>query len=98
MRTFYDTSKWRKKRLIILKRDKFECQECKRYGKSTEALIVHHVNPLEFNPLLALINLNLLSLCKKCHGQMHIRDSHELTEKGKEWVERVAPQLNCVKF
>ncbi|PPA71917.1 HNH endonuclease [Jeotgalibacillus proteolyticus] len=88
---FYKTTKWIRKRSIILKRDKYECRECKRYGKVREAKVVHHIYPLEIFLELALININLLSLCSTCHESMHIRKSHELTRKGIEWTNRIGP-------
>lgn len=90
---FYKTVKWKKKRESILRRDGYECRECKRYGKVTEANTVHHVNTLETHPLLALVSENLISLCNRCHEAMHIRRTHELTAKGKEWVARIEKLL-----
>ena len=74
---FYNTRKWRKKRIVILKRDNFLCRRCARYGKEVDATTVHHIMPLEFFPELALVNDNLMSLCEKCHNKMH-------PEKGKK--------------
>lgn len=65
------------------------CRECLRYGKSTPATTVHHINPLEHNKALALVSKNLISLCETCHNKMHDRDTHELTELGIAWVERI---------
>lgn len=90
---FYKSGKWKKKRENILRRDKYQCRECKRYGKTTLATIVHHIFPLEFFPELKLVNENLISLCSKCHERMHIRNSHELTELGKAWMKRVEKLL-----
>ncbi|WMJ78471.1 MULTISPECIES: HNH endonuclease [unclassified Sedimentibacter] len=87
--SFYKTKRWRDKRVIILKRDSYLCKECLRYGKTTPATTVHHVNPLEHNRQLALVSKNLISLCETCHNKMHDRDTHELTELGISWVERI---------
>lgn len=89
---FYKSKKWTSKRERILRRDEYMCQECKRYGKSTQAQTVHHIHQLEFNPELALEGWNLVSLCNKHHDMMHERAGHELTELGKQWQERVRPQ------
>ena len=68
---FYKTKKWRKKSKDILKRDKFRCQYCKRYGKIREAVLVHHIKHLEEFPELAYNNENLISLCLECHNKEH---------------------------
>lgn len=90
---FYKSKKWIRKRELILKRDEYKCRECKRYGKTSPATTVHHVIPLDQRPDLKLNINNLISLCDKCHNQMHNRITGELTEKGMEWVERIAPHL-----
>ena len=86
---FYKSTKWKTKRINILKRDEYLCQECKRYGKTTGATTVHHVKPLEFNYELRLDNNNLISLCSKCHDKMHDRTNNELTDLGKKLIERI---------
>lgn len=90
---FYKTSKWLREREKRLRRDQYMCRECKRYGKTSPATTVHHVIPLDQRPDLKLNINNLISLCDKCHNQMHNRITGELTEKGMEWVERIAPHL-----
>lgn len=74
-----------------MRRDKYRCRECRRYGKTTAATTVHHINPLEDYPELKLVNENLLSLCGACHDKMHDRISNELTMLGLEWVKRYPP-------
>lgn len=90
---FYNTKKWKDKRLKILRRDKYICVECKRYGKITEATTVHHIYPYELYPELRLDTKNLISLCEKCHNEMHNRKNHEITKKGKELQKRISPLL-----
>ncbi|NOJ73896.1 HNH endonuclease [Paenibacillus alvei] len=89
MNGFHKTTKWKRKRVKILRRDEYRCQESKRYGKTEPATTVHHIYPIELYPELALTDWNLLSLSARKHNAMHIRDSHELTELGKYWQERV---------
>lgn len=72
----YNARKWRAKRLAILKRDKYLCQDCKRYGRRTEATTVHHIKHADMFPELAYKNDNLVSLCEACHNKRH-------PEKGK---------------
>jgi len=71
MSNFYTSTVWRKKRLAILKRDKYLCKICLRYGKNTEAKIVHHIKELEDYPELRLKSSNLVSLCASCHNKVH---------------------------
>lgn len=67
----YQTTKWRRKREQILKRDKYQCTICKRYGKMRQAAVVHHIKPLQEYPELAWDDDNLTSLCRKCHEMVH---------------------------
>jgi 5-methylcytosine-specific restriction enzyme A len=75
----------------VLKRDEYRCQECKRYGKNTEATTVHHVHPLLERPDLRLVSWNLITLCGVCHGKMHDRITDQLTQLGSWWKEKVTP-------
>jgi len=86
---FYKSKRWQHKRTSVLRRDEYMCQESKRYGKSEPATTIHHIYPLEFYSELALVDWNLISLCDKQHNAMHDRVTHELTELGKQWQERV---------
>lgn len=82
---FYRSSSWESLRQHALKRDNFECQECKRQGrvhtdsikvegerKSIE-LNVHHKYEIEDYPKLALVLDNLETLCLNCHNVVHNR-------------------------
>lgn len=73
--SFYKSKKWRQTREVILKRDNFECQECKRNGKVTtgERLDVDHLLELEDYPELALEPTNLETKCVTCHNKKHKR-------------------------
>lgn len=68
---FYKTTAWRNKRLKILKRDNYECQECKREGGFSKGNIVHHIKHLENRPDLALESNNLVTVCEACHNKLH---------------------------
>lgn len=87
--SFYKSRRWERKRGVILRRDNYECRECRRYGRTTQANTVHHVHPLEQRPDLALDDRNLISLCETCHNAMHDRHTGELTALGRQWAERV---------
>lgn len=68
---FYNSKKWKAKRKYILHRDGYLCQECKKYGRNTEAKVVHHIKELDDHPELKLKNNNLVSVCKACHNKIH---------------------------
>ena len=81
---FYRSQRWRVKREAILRRDKYICQYCKRYGKIVEAVEVHHIKHLEDHPELALDSNNLISLCKACHRKQHPEKGRKA--KGRYWA------------
>lgn len=64
-------------RQIVLKRDNYTCQKC----GSTEYLHCHHVVPAKQNPMTANDPDVCITLCKKCHKEIHKQDGckyHEL--------------------
>ncbi len=69
--TFYSSRKWKVCRARILRRDKYQCRNCRRYGRLTEATEVHHIKHLTDAPELAFNPDNLISLCHKCHLAAH---------------------------
>jgi 5-methylcytosine-specific restriction endonuclease McrA len=77
MAGFYTGAKWMRKKARVLRRDKYLCQDCKRYGRKKPAALVHHIKPLEEYPELGLDENNLVSLCDACHNKRH-------PEKGKK--------------
>ena len=68
---FYHSQRWLHKRDVILRRDGYRCQNCKRYGRIREAVTVHHIQHLDDRPDLALDPQNLVSLCAACHNAAH---------------------------
>lgn len=58
---------WKRKRAIILKRDKYTCQKCgaKKY------LHVHHKWYINGKKPWEVPNSYLVTLCKKCHKKVH---------------------------
>lgn len=70
-KSFYNTKQWKEKRKYIMHRDKYLCQECKKYGKNKEAYLVHHIKEVEEYPELKLKNDNLVSVCNSCHNKLH---------------------------
>lgn len=67
----YMSARWRAKRESILRRDSYQCRECRRYGRLREAQEVHHIKPVEMYPEFAFVDANLVSLCHACHNKMH---------------------------
>lgn len=92
MTNFYNQKKWHRKRANILKRDKYLCRNCVRYGIEREAIKVHHVYPLIERPDLKLNEHNLISLCDDCHRKMHNNLTGTLSLTGLEWAERLTKQ------
>lgn len=100
---FYNSNAWKNpkwgKRIEILRRDRFECQDCiarlkdaRRKGiklSGEDRLIrkaeqVHHIKELKDFPTLALDNDNLISLCIECHNIRHDRYVKRFVKKKKQ--------------
>ena len=79
---FYGSGKWQRLRAAILRRDKYQCQMCKRYGRIKEAKDVHHIKFLEDHPELAPDPDNLISLCRSCHREIHDGEQEKKFYKG----------------
>lgn len=75
--SIYESKHWKSKRLAILRRDKYLCVNCKRYGKNVEATVVHHIKHLDEFPELAFVDINLQSLCEACHNKAHPEKSQK---------------------
>lgn len=99
---FYQSTAWRGVnglRNQALRRDNYECQECKRLGhvhvdsekvdgeRKTIELNVHHIKEIEEFPELALKLDNLETLCLFHHNEIH--------DKG---FERKQPKWNDEKW
>ena len=87
----YHTTRWKKKRLHILKRDKYVCQHFNRYGKRVEADTVHHIYPVEDYPEYMWCDWNLISVSNKAHNMMHDRVTNKLTEAGEQLKRKTSP-------
>lgn len=88
--TFYQSSKWKHLRSVILRRDGYMCQISRRYGKRIPADTVHHVFPREEYPEYQWQAWNLVSLASDVHNRMHDRNTNALTEEGAELLRRTA--------
>ena len=93
---FYDSGAWQEKRIRILIRDHYECQDCRERLRAAvesgtqlnfkeriirRATEVHHIKELKEHPELALDDDNLISLCYLCHNKRHGRYQGGRTKK-----------------
>ncbi len=83
--------RWQALRLRILRRDRYRCCECRRYGRVTDANTAHHIWPVEDFPEYAFAAWNLVSLCQHCHDAMHDRNTRKLTPLGERWRRSTPP-------
>lgn len=81
-RIFYRSTAWKHKREEILKRDNYECVQCRKEGRLTTqfdaVLEIDHIKELKDYPELKLENSNLQTLCRSCHNIKHGRDGKQL--------------------
>lgn len=68
---FYNSTAWKKLRVVALVRDNYLCQPCLRNKRLTTANTVHHIKPRLDHPELALDLDNLESICPSCHNKEH---------------------------
>jgi 5-methylcytosine-specific restriction endonuclease McrA len=67
----YKDPRYLRARAAALARDKYLCQECRRYGRTTPAQTAHHIKHVEDYPELAFDENNLKSVCWSCHNKEH---------------------------
>lgn len=68
------TSKYRKFRAKILKRDGYLCQECNRNGHITPGNELDHIVPVHLSPDDFYNEDNCQILCEKCHLEKSRRE------------------------
>ncbi|AVQ34413.1 HNH endonuclease [Staphylococcus muscae] len=73
---FYRSKAWERIREIALDRDNYLCQMCLEHGEITDAKIVHHIVYVDHDFSKALEIDNLMSVCQKCHNQIHAKDTN----------------------
>lgn len=93
----YYGSKWKKKRLRILRMDGYVDQIAKRYGRTEEATVVHHIYPAEQYPEYAWQDWNLISVSLVTHNKLEDRQTGELTTLGMDLQRRTTPGVNWRK-
>ena len=79
---------------MALRRDGYQCQLAKRYGKSIPADTVHHIFPREDFPEYQLELWNLISTTKEKHNELHDRGTNSLTDEGVALLVRTARKKN----
>jgi hypothetical protein len=58
-------------RKLVLKRDNYTCQKC---GATNTELHCHHYEGVEVNPVESADIDQCITLCKKCHNDVHRKD------------------------
>ena len=86
----YQSTRWKTKRNKILRRDKYQCQISKRYGKIVDATLVHHIFPARDYPQYEWCDWNLISVSQEVHNKLHNNNANILSEMGKELLQRTA--------
>lgn len=77
----YNTSTWRKLRLQYLSENPL-CEECKKHGKLTLAIDVHHMYEIsngsttEERKIIGYDTQNLMAVCSECHHKIHNNVNH----------------------
>ena len=94
IRMFYVSNEWKNKRQEIIKRDNNECQICKVLSKFVQSDDVHHIVPMTKDFSKKLDNNNLISLCSKCHKDIHY---HKIDNKDK-FEKYVKQKINSDRF
>ena len=71
---------WAEKRLMILKRDEYQCRLC----GSRHNLQVHHIKYSKGKRAWEYPNSALITLCEDCHNKVHSDPNNELNPKSKK--------------
>lgn len=93
----YQGGKWKRKREHILRLDGYLCRIAKRYGRKELATTVHHIYPVDEYPEYAWQDWNLISVSNGNHNKLENRKTGELTELGKQLMERTTPEIDWRK-
>ena len=93
----YGSQKWKKKREKVLRMDGYICQIAKRYGRTEEAKIVHHIYPAEEYPEYSWCDWNLISVSMATHNKLEDRHTGKLTEMGLDLQRKTIPGVNWRK-
>lgn len=92
---FYKSKRWQKLRAKVMRRDGYQCQESKRYGKNVPAEMVHHIFPREDYPEYEWCAWNLISLSNAEHNKLHDRETNALTRRGMDLLDRTRRKMQA---
>ena len=90
----YYGKRWKRKRKHILKLDGYIDRIEKRYGRTVEAVVVHHIYPADEYPEYAWCDWNLISVSLATHNKLENRKTGELTKLGLELRRRTVPGVD----
>lgn len=76
-RKWYDTARWKRLRWLVLTRDLFMCQMCKRAEADTSQLVADHKAPHRGDAALFWDAGNVWCLCKSCHDGAKQREERQ---------------------
>lgn len=93
----YYGTKWKKKRKYILRLDGYVDRIERRYGRTVEANVVHHIYPAEEYPEYAWQDWNLISVSIANHNRLEDRNTGALTEMGLALQRKVKPGVDWRK-
>lgn len=93
----YYGKRWKKRRLKILRIDGYIDRIEKRYGRTVEATVVHHIYPADEYPEYAWCDWNLISVSMATHNRLENRKTGELTRLGIELQRRTVPGVDWRK-
>ena len=65
---WYHTARWKRLRAVILLRDLYTCQLCKRIEANASRLVADHITPHKGDERLFWDETNLQALCWNCHS------------------------------
>lgn len=74
---YYNSPRHKRWREAVLRRDKYLCQECRRYGRlgrdglPVPAVTAHHIKHRDEHPELQYSVDNGIALCAACHNRAH---------------------------
>jgi 5-methylcytosine-specific restriction endonuclease McrA len=81
-RRWYRTSRWKKLRALVLLRDLYTCQRCRRIEGNTSMLVADHRRPHRGDETLFWSETNLWTLCKPCHDGWKQREEQNERVRG----------------
>ena len=94
---WYESTRWKRVRAAVMRRDGYLCRVSIRYGRREPAELVYHIFPREEFPEYQWCMWNLISVTKSAHNKLHVRSTDELTKEGIELLRRTA-RKNGIKI